>query len=138
MKKLTLALAALALPMSGAAVAQSTMDHDNMTSAKAMASIGVVPGAKIKSFAQFDRDGSMTLSPMEFSQALLFLSAPVGASGGPELPAADMYMHKGTVDRLRPSAAIELLNTTSYAMSVVDLNNDWRISQAELVAAALM
>lgn len=100
--------------------------------------MAMTPGVKIKSFSDFDRDSSMSLSPMEFAQAMLFLTRPTGASGGEALPARDMYMHKGTTERIRPSEAVTLLNATSIAFSRVDLNKDWRITQDELVAAALM
>ena len=142
MRSLKIAVAALCCTLAAPALSQATMNtHDNLTRADEMMQargFAVVPGAKIRSFSHFDRDGNMALSPMEFAQAMLFLTTAAGAAGGAELPARDMYMHRGTTERMRPHEAVALLNTASLAFAHVDSNNDWRVSQEELLAAALV
>lgn len=142
MRPLHIALAAACCSLAAPAFSQATMHtHDNMTRADEMMharGFAIVPGAKIRSFSEFDRDKNMVLSPMEFAQAMLFLTTAAGAAGGSELPARDMYMHRGTAERMRPSEAVSLLNAASLAFAHVDANNDWRVSQEELIAAALM
>ena len=121
MKALKIAVAALCCSLAVPAFSQATMNtHDNLTRADEMMEargFAIVPGAKIRSFSHFDRDGNMALSPMEFAQAMLFLTTAAGAAGGAELPERDRYMHHGAAERMRPKEAVSLLNAASLAFT---------------------
>lgn len=128
MKRFALALAGMTMAMGGTAIAQD-MNHSANTA---------IQDTKITDMSYFDRDRDMMLSPMEFAQVMVAMNPTIGASGGPELPSMDKYMHKGTAHRMQPGEAVELLNATAHAFTIVDSNNDWRISQAELRNANLL
>ena len=93
---------------------------------------------KIQSFADYDIDDNGAYSPMEFAQAMAFLSAANPAAGGMSLPAKDKFSHKGMIGKMSPKQATAILNATSDEFAAIDMNKDWRITPEELTAAAMM
>lgn len=93
---------------------------------------------KIQKFSDYDLNNDGTYSPMEFAQALYFLATNDPVAGSPTLPAWDRYVDKGSAGRLPPQVAVNLLNATADEFATVDLNNDWRITPAELTAVAML
>ena len=100
--------------------------------------IAAATQVKVQNFADYDRNKDGAYNPMEFAQALYFLATSDPVAGNPRLPADDRFMHRGAPQKMMPSNAIALLNATADELARVDLNRDWRVSQAELIAAALL
>lgn len=100
--------------------------------------VATVTNAKIQTFSDYDINDDGSYSPMEFAQAMAFLAAAKPATGAAKLPATDKFVHKGTLAKMPPARATAWLNATSEEFAQVDANNDWRITQQELVAAAMM
>jgi hypothetical protein len=100
--------------------------------------IAAVSTTKIQSFADYDIDDNGSYSPMEFAQAMAFLAGGKPATGAAALPATDKHVHKGTLAKMPPARATAWLNATSEEFAQVDANNDWRVSQQELAAAAML
>lgn len=100
--------------------------------------VAAVSTAKIQTFGDYDIDDDGSYSPMEFAQAMAYLAGGKPATGAAALPASDKYVHKGTLAKMPPARATAWLNATSEEFAQVDVNNDWRVSKQELVAAAML
>lgn len=100
--------------------------------------IAAATRVKVQSFSDYDRNGDGAYNPMEFAQALYFLATSDPVAGNPRLPPADRFSHRGAPEQLRPGNAIDLLNATSDEFAIVDMNDDHRISSAELAVFAMI
>lgn len=153
------ALSAAALCLAGPAVAQSgPLQPDTQTVTTPVVPPGtavakVAPGTfvvtpvpgiaastrvKVQKFSDYDLNGNGMYNPMEFAQALYFMATTDPVAGNPKLPAMDMTVHRGAPQKMNPFAATALLNATADEFAKVDLDRNWRVSPAELAAAALM
>ena len=130
---LGLALAAPALAQSGA-----LQPRTGTFVVTPVPGVAAATRVKVQSFADYDRNRDGAYNPMEFAQALYFLATSDPVAGNPQLPAMDRTMHRGAPQKMHPVAATALLNATADELAVVDRNRDWRVSPAELAAAALM
>lgn len=93
---------------------------------------------KIQQFSDYDVNNDGAYSPMEFAQATYFLATSDPVAGNPTLPSWDRYEQRGTLSTMEPDDAVDLLNATADEFAVVDLNNDWEVSPAELTAVAML
>ena len=100
--------------------------------------VAMATKVKVQNFSDYDLDHNGMYSPMEFAQAMYFLATTDPVAGNPRLPAWDRYTQRGALERMRPDHAVELLNATADEFAAVDMDNDWRVSPAELTAVAMM
>lgn len=104
----------------------------------AVPGVAVATTVRIQNFADYDRDANGVYSPTEFAHALYFLASGIAAPGNPALPRADWTMHRGAPLPMDPQTAVALLNVTSDEFGRADLDDDMRVSPAELRTVALM
>ncbi len=100
--------------------------------------VAMATKVRIQNFSDYDMNRDGAYSPMEFAQALYFLATSDPVAGNPKLPALDRFIHRGAPERMAPQNAVALLNATSEEFSLVDMNNDWRVTPEELAAVAMM
>ena len=100
--------------------------------------IATATQVKVQKFSDYDLDHDGAYNPMEFAQALYFLATSDPVAGNPTLPADDRFMQRGAPQKMKPANAVALLNATADELAKVDTNRDWRVTQAELAAAALL
>lgn len=93
---------------------------------------------RVQKFSDYDLNKDGAYGPMEFAQALYFLATSDPVAGNPKLPAIDRFSHAHAPQQMLPEAGTALLNSTSEEFVHVDVNRDWRITPAELAAAALL
>lgn len=106
-----------------------------VTTAPGVAKLSTV---NIQTFSDYDTNDDGAYSPMEFAQAMAHLAGGKPATGAAKLPATDKYVRKGTLAKMPPARAITWLNATAEEFAQVDPNHDWRITQQELLASAMM
>jgi hypothetical protein len=87
---------------------------------------------RVQHFGDYDLNHDGAYNPMEFAQALYFLATSDPVAGNPKLPVRDKFIQRGAAERMRPAAAVALLNATSDEFAAVDANNDGRITPEEL------
>jgi hypothetical protein len=87
---------------------------------------------KVQRFSDYDLNHDGAYSPMEFGQAIYFLATSDPIAGNPRLPAQDRFIQRGAPERMRPTAAVALLNATAEEFQAADSNHDGRITPSEL------
>ena len=100
--------------------------------------IAMATKVKVQNFSDYDRDRNGVYGPMEFAQAMYFLATTDPVAGNPRLPHWDRYTHRGAAAEMMPTHAVTLLNATADEFAAVDMDNNWRVSPAELTAVAMM
>lgn len=100
--------------------------------------IAAATQVKVQNFSDYDLNKDGVYNPMEFAQAIYFLATTDPVAGNPALPSDDRFLHRGAWQKMQPERAVALLNATADELAAVDRDRDWRVSPAELAAAALL
>lgn len=100
--------------------------------------VAMATAVEVQKFGDYDLNRDGVYNPMEFAQAVYFLATTDPVAGNPRLPAWDRYTHRGAAQEMLPRDAVTLLNATSDEFGFADLNNDWRVSAAELNRLAML
>ena len=94
--------------------------------------VAVAKRVEIQRFSDYDLNKDGSYGPMEFAQAMYFLTTGDPVPGTTAIPKPGQYIPHLAYAHMNPKFAAALLNATSDEFTAIDSNHDWRVTPQEL------